>query len=77
MTQIQRLHPHYLDYLSLSNTNITQLFQIQQASPQMYDPPPIPPQYSTQTNTHKSPQQGSSNTTRKKTPFQSQPELQF
>ena len=48
--------------LSTSNTNITQPFQTQQPSPQNYDPPPLPPQYSTETTPHNSPQQSSSNT---------------
>ena len=40
---------------------MTQRFQTQQ-SPRQNDPPPIPPQFSTQINTHNSPQQGSFNT---------------
>ena len=48
--------------LSTSNTNITQPFQTQQPSPRNYDPPPLPPQYSTGTTPHNSPQQSSSNT---------------
>ena len=48
--------------VSTSDTNITPQFQTQQPSPRNYDPPPIPPQYSTQTTSHNPPQQGSSNT---------------
>ena len=48
--------------LSKSYTNITQPFQTQQTSPQNYDPPSLPLQYSTQISPHNSPQQGSSNT---------------
>ena len=36
--------------------------QTQRSPRQNYDPPPIPPQFSTQINTHDPPQQGSSNT---------------
>ena len=48
--------------LSTSNTHVSQEFQTQQDSPRNYNPPSIPPQYSLQTSTHNSPQQGSSNT---------------
>ena len=48
--------------LSTSNTNIFQPFHTQRSPRQNFDPPPIPPQFSTQINTHNSPQQGSSNT---------------
>ena len=48
--------------LSTSNTNITQPSHTQRSLRQNYDPPSIPPQFSTQTNTHYSSQQGSSNT---------------
>ena len=47
--------------LSTSHTNVAQPSQTQGSSRQNYDPPPIPPQFSTQINTHDSPQQGSSN----------------
>ena len=48
--------------LSTSHTNVTQPSQTQRYPRQNYDLPPIPPQFSTQINTHDSPQQGSSNT---------------
>ena len=48
--------------LSTANTNITQPSQTQASPRQNHDPPPIPPQFSTQIHTHNSPQQGSSNT---------------
>ena len=48
--------------LSTSHTNVTQSSQTQRSCRQNYDQPPIPPQFSTQINTHDSPQQGSSNT---------------
>ena len=48
--------------MSQYNTNITQPSQTQILSPRNYDPPPIPPQFSTQINTHVSPQPSSSNT---------------
>ena len=47
---------------STSNTNITQPSQTQVPSPRNYNPPPVPPHFSTQINTHNSPQQSSSNT---------------
>ena len=49
--------------LSTSNTNITQPSQTQEVpSPRNYNPPSVPPQFSTQINTHNSPQQSSSKT---------------
>ena len=48
--------------LSTSHTNITQPSQTQASPRQNYDPLSIPPQFSTQSHTHNSPQQGSSNT---------------
>ena len=48
--------------LFTSHTNITQPSQTQASPRQNYDPPSIPPQFSTQSHTHNSPQQGSSNT---------------
>ena len=48
--------------LSTSNANITQPSQIQVLSPRNYNPPSVPPQFSTQINTHISPQQSSINT---------------
>ena len=48
--------------LSTSNTNITQPSQTQILSPRNYNPPPVPPKFSTQINTHNSPQPSSSNT---------------
>ena len=48
--------------LSTSNTNITQPSQTQILSPRNYNPPLVPPQFSTQINTHNSPQPSSSNT---------------
>ena len=48
--------------LSTSHTNVTQLSQTQRSPRQNYDPPSIPPQFSTQIHIHNSPQQGSSNT---------------
>ena len=55
-------NPHNTFVLSTSNTNITQPSQIQVPSPRNYIPPSLPPQFSTQINTHKSPQQSSSYT---------------
>ena len=46
----------------LSTSNITQTSQTQILSPRNYNPPSVPPQFSTQINTHDSPQQSSSNT---------------
>ena len=48
--------------LSISRTNITQPSHTQASPRQNYDPPSIPPQFSTQIHTHNSPQQCSSNT---------------
>ena len=48
--------------LSTSPTNTTQPSQTQRSPRQNYDPPSIPPQFSTQTHTHNYPQPGSSNT---------------
>ena len=48
--------------LSTSHTNITQPSQTQVSLHQNYDPPSIPPQFSTHIHTHNSPQQSSSNT---------------
>ena len=48
--------------LSTSHTKVTQTSQTRRSLRQNYDPHPIPPQFSTQINTHDSPQQGSSNT---------------
>ena len=48
--------------MSQYNTNITQPSQTQILSPRNYDPPPTPPQFSAQINTHFSPQPSSSNT---------------
>ena len=50
--------------LSTSHINITQPSHTQASPRQNYDPPSIPPQFSTQIHTHISPQQGSSNTQR-------------
>ena len=67
---------------STSHTNITQTSQTQTSPRQNYDPPSIPPQFSTQIHTHNSPQQGSCKTQHKKpvhfqTPTQpSPPEIQ-
>ena len=55
-------NPDNTSVLSTSNTNITQPSQIQVPSPRNYNPPSVPPQFSTQRNTHNSPQQSSSNT---------------
>ena len=54
--------PDNTSVLSTSNTNITQHSQTQVPSPRNYNPPSVPPQLSTQVNTHNSPQQSSSNT---------------
>ena len=48
--------------LSTSHSNITQPSQTHRSPRQLYDPPSIPPQFSTSNNTQDSPQQGSSNT---------------
>ena len=55
-------NPDNTSGLPTSNTNITQPSQTQVPSPRNYNPPPVPPQFSTQINTHNSPQQSSSNT---------------
>ena len=55
-------NPDNTSVLSTSNTNITQPSQTQILSPRNYIPPSVPPQFSTQINTHDSPQQSSSNT---------------
>ena len=55
-------NPDNTSVLSTSNTNITQPSQIQVPSLRNYNPPSVPPQISTQINTHNSPQQSSSNT---------------
>ena len=59
---IQNTNQDNTSTLSISNTTIIQAFQTQQNSLRNYDPPPLSPQYSTQTTPHNSPQQGSSNT---------------
>ena len=48
--------------LVTSHTHVTQPSQTQRSPRQIYDPPSIPPQFSTQIHTHNFPQQGSSNT---------------
>ena len=48
--------------LSASHTNVTQPSQTQRSPRQNYDPPSIPPKFSTQIHTRNSPQQGSPNT---------------
>ena len=55
-------NPDNTSVLSTSNTNITQPSQTQVPSPRNYKPFSVPPQFSTQINTHNSPQQSSSNT---------------
>ena len=55
-------NPDNTSVLSTCNTNITQPSQTQVPSPRNYNPPSVPPQFSTQINTHNSPQQSSSNT---------------
>ena len=47
--------------ISTQNTTTTQLQTSSQQVSRSYDPPPIPPQISTHTTPHNSPQQGSSN----------------
>ena len=51
-----------ISFLSTSHTNVTQPSQTQRSPRRNYDPPPIPPQFSTPINTHDSPQQGFANT---------------
>ena len=53
-------NPDNTSVLSISTTNITQPSQTQVPSPRNYNPPPVPPQFSTQINTHNSNQQSSS-----------------
>ena len=48
--------------LSTTNTNKNQRSQMQEPSPRICDPSPVPSQYSTQTTPHNSPQLGYSNT---------------
>ena len=55
-------NPDNTSVLSTSNAKILQPSQTQVPSPRNYNPPPVPPQVSTQINTHNSPQQSSSNT---------------
>ena len=55
-------NPDNTSVLSASKTNITQPSQTQVPSPRNYNPPSVPPQFSTKINTHDSPQQSSSNT---------------
>ena len=55
-------NPDNTSVLSTSNTNITQPSQTQISSPRNYNPPPVPPRFSTQINIHNSSQQSSSNT---------------
>ena len=55
-------NPDNTSVLSTSNTNITQPSQTQVPSPRNYNPPSVPPKFSTQINTYDSPQQSSSNT---------------
>ena len=55
-------NPDNTSILSTSNTNNTQPSQTQIIFPRKYNPPSVPPQFSTQINTHDTPQQSSSNT---------------
>ena len=55
-------NPDNISVLSTSNTTITHPSHTQILSPRNYNPPSVPPQFSTQINTHNSPQQSSSNT---------------
>ena len=55
-------NPDNTSVLSTSKTNITQPSQTKILSPRNYNPPSVPHQFSTQINTHDSPQQSSSNT---------------
>ena len=50
-----------ISVLSTPHTSVIQPTQTQISPRQNYDPPPLPPQFTTQSNTHNSPQQGSSN----------------
>ena len=55
-------NPDNTSVLSTSKTNITQPSQTQVPFLRNYNPPSVPPQFSTQINTHNSPQPSSSNT---------------
>ena len=55
-------NPDNTSVLSTSNTTITHPSHTQILSPRNYNPPSVSPQFSTQINTHNSPQQSSSNT---------------
>ena len=55
-------NPDNTSVLSTSNTTITHPSHTQILSPRNYNPPSVPPQFSTQINTINSPQQSSSNT---------------
>ena len=55
-------NPDNTSVLSTSNTTITHPSHTQILSPRNYNPPSVPPQFSTQLNTHNSPLQSSSNT---------------
>ena len=55
-------NPDNTSVLSTSNTTITHPSHTQILSPRNYNPPSVPPQFSSQINTHNSPQQSSSNT---------------
>ena len=55
-------NPDNTSVLSTSNTTITHPSHTQILSPRNYNPPSVPPQFSTQINTYNSPQQSSSNT---------------
>ena len=55
-------NPDNTSVLSTSNTTITHPSHTQILSPRNYNPPSVPPQFSTQINTHNSPQKSSSNT---------------
>ena len=55
-------NPDNTSILSTTNTNITQPSQTQIIFPRNYNPPSVPPQFSTKINTHDTPQQSSSNT---------------
>ena len=55
-------NPDNTSILSTSNTSITQPSQTQIIFPRNYNPPSVPPQFSTQINTHDTSQQSSSNT---------------
>ena len=55
-------NPDNTSVLFTSNTTITHPSHTQILSPRNYNTPSVPPQFSTQINTHNSPQQSSSNT---------------